>query len=102
MSGRTTEPANIGEIDFRGSLVLGNAFRYLAWTLVGLGILGAVGVAADSDVEPGDRALLAAACVVGFAVTAAFTAFFGHVLKLLVAMYSQLWELQFIDSSSSD
>jgi hypothetical protein len=78
-------------------LVLGYAFRQLAWALVGVGVLGAIGLLSDNDIDASARIFGAVACLVGFAVTAAFTAFFGHVLKLLVAIYSQVWELQFVE-----
>jgi hypothetical protein len=93
----------IGEVRFGTSIRLATAFRLLAiLTVIGgvvAGVSGAVRISQSTDQNGAVLTAYIAGVAVTTIVSAAFLAFFGHALELLVGVYTQLWHLRFGEES---
>jgi hypothetical protein len=85
------EPIDIEQIRYGATLRLASFFRVLALLTVAGGALCALAIA-FSNTSHSDRATAAIAVFFGCMISAAFIAFFGHVLEVLVGIYGEVWQ----------
>jgi hypothetical protein len=90
-------PSRIGRIQYRGALLCADVFLWLAGLTLGAGVLFGVAAVAVGIVSGDSGALGVSGAVAVFAVaasvvSAASTAFFGYVLRVLVGIFEQVWE----------
>jgi hypothetical protein len=96
---------SIAELRFRGAKTLSGILLAVAWIVLVLGLIGSIVIGADAatvGASPSNGVAIGISTGLSVVIFSALLAAAGHVLRLLVAIWDELWRAGYWEAGSDD